>query len=628
MQGTKLPDFEKGMVIFMKSQGFERLIMERINLNFHKILPMAALVSFLSAVAVYFSDIPKLFAYLDFAISILMFLFYMLKNLLPPKLKIITTMMIPIVLGIFTFMDGGFSSGTLTLFLISNAIAVTIFGRREIIVVGLITIASLLFLWRWSLLHEFQSNPDMTAIKWIVHILLVFLFVFIFYISVNSIKVYLVEKIEELEESVKLTHKLAYYDNLTDLPNYYYFMDYLSNLGTETGKNGLILILSLKNINMINAVYGNDEGNYLLSDIGNHLKAILRSDEKAARVSGNEFVLWIQEKQGMEEVYIRKNEIISLLFHEKRTQQKHLLEYYAATAEATEKSGSYLDCYRRAQIALTYAKYVKKESMVHYDQDFDERIKRFTALKELLKKDVADKENFMVYYQPQVSTKTGLIEGVEALARWQTLIYGMISPGEFIPIIDNLHLHESFGLYILELAVQDYSKLELAYGNGIKLSVNISPSFLMCDDFEQQIVSILAQNNFPEEMLTLEITEEMIIEGVDMVNHKLEPLKKRGIKISLDDFGTGFSSLNYLAKLQVDELKLDKALIDQLMQNEKSRILIKTIIGLAKQYDLKLVAEGVEEEQQYEKLKEMECHLIQGYYCGRPKPLNDVQYQD
>ena len=606
----------------MKNSRFDQLILNRIQKNLNYIILIAAWISWISAVVVYFSAIPQIYAWIDLAIGMLLFLIFVFKKQIDVKTKVQIVVMIPIVLGIFTFFDGGFSSGTTILMSIGNAAAMLLLRKKISGTIAIATIISFIGLWIWADITGFDATPDMIWTKWMIQFLLLILFLFIFRISVYGIKKYLVENIESLEESVKLTKQLAYYDALTGLPNYNYFFEHLTELESNSKPCGIIMIISLKNLNMINALYGNEKGNQILIETGKILKESNRDCELAARVNSNEFSIWIQEINGKANTEARRNHILSNLNRDFEIEgNKRHIEFYASFAEVDFQNENCINGYQKAQIALTYAKYSGKDKLVSYDENFEYKIKRLSELKELLKNDIKNEENIEVHYQPQFATKSDQIVSVEALARWRTAIYGSVSPIEFIPIVEELDLHEKFGLSILKKALGDYVELEKKYGEDTKVSVNISPAFLMTTDFTQKILDLLEESSFHPNNLTLEITEEIVLDGVDMVNEKLSILRKKGVRVSLDDFGTGFSSLSYLARLEVDELKLDKSLIDQITTSKKSNILIATLIQLAKQYNMIVVAEGVETKKQYEILKDMGCTLIQGYYIEKAEKL-------
>ena len=606
----------------MESSHFEKLILNRIHKSIDRIIFFAALISLISAVAVYFSAISVVFAWIDILIGVILLIIYFYKTKISPMTKVMIVVAIPILLGIATFIDGGFSSGTVILILIGNATAMLLLRRHISLFLAGISFIGLIGLWIWTALTGFDAMPVMTSVKWLIQILLIVLFIFIFRISVYAIKNYLIENIEELEASVELTKKLAYYDTLTGLPNYNYFMDYFNQYESGINQTGIILIISLKNLNVINAIYGNESGNLMLQKTGRALKEAQSRDLMAARVSSNEFAVWLTEDGDRKFVESKILTLLNMINVPDQIQEySHTIEFYASYAKLNRMDETIESGYQKAQVALTYAKYMESEKLVAYDEAFDQKIKRTSDLKELLKKEVEVWNQIRVYYQPQITGKSETITCVEALSRWYTDRYGEISPLEFIPIIEELHLHETFSLAVIERTMMEYSALVRKYGNGIRVAVNISPACLLSHTFAYEVIRLLKKYQFYPENLTLEITEDVVIEGVDTVNKRLLPLRSMGVKISLDDFGTGFSALSYLPRLEIDELKLDKSLIDQILINEKSRTLVETLIRLSHEYGLNIVAEGVETSAQYETLNRMGCAMIQGFYIGEAEPV-------
>lgn len=607
----------------MRNSHFDQMILNRIHQNINIIIPIVALLSWLSAVVVYYSDIPHLFAWIDFGIGDIFFIIYLFRNKIKVETKVILIVLIPILLGITTFFDGGFSSGTMILILLGNASAMLLLKKRISIVIAALSLFSVIGLWIWCIVSGFDPMPDMTNTKWVIQIVLLTLFVFVFRISVYAIKGYLAENIESLEKSMGLTKKLAYFDTLTDLPNYNFFKLQLENFHENGSSRGDLLVLSLKNMNMINALYGIECADQMIRNTGAIIADTKEEYDCAARVSSGEFAIWMKQTVSKEEMSQKRYKILGKLQSDiQAINELFTVDFYSTYVSVDLQEGSFEDYYRKAQIALAYAKYMgKKESMVSYDEYFEQKIQRMAELKELIRKDILEESNLEMHYQPQHRLSDGMIVGVEALSRWTTKKHGKVSPAEFIPLIEDLGLHDAFGLFVMNKVLTQWPQIKKKYGDHVKVAVNISPSFLMSESFTWEVMMLLDDHQFNPKNLTLEITEEMAVVGIDKVNYKLAPLKKRGVHISLDDFGTGFSSLSYLAKLDVDEIKLDKSLIDQIKDSDKSQILIGTLISLATQYGMEIVAEGVEEQEQYDILKKLDCTIIQGYLIGKPEIL-------
>ncbi len=609
----------------MNHTKLEKIIFNRIKKSTDISLVLASLTSFVSAIIIYFGNISLIYVIIDLLLGVFYLLSYVIRKKISTRTKIKGLVLLPIVLGIVIFLDGGFSGGTILLFVIGNSLSMLLLRENTSLAISMFSILSFVGLWIWSYYSKFDVMPEMTFWKWCLQVILMMVFLFLFRISINSIKRYMNDNILDLESSVRLTAELAYKDNLTGLPNYNYFNEQLENYNGMHDKSGVIFLLSIKNMNMINVVYGDDLGNKLIICISNRIRSCDLDYNLVARVNSKEFGFWIQEEKESN-IQSKMNKILEELSKEIKVEDFVFnMEYYLSYAKMDFCENDFKQSYKKARVALTFARYSEKSmEIVSYNKKIEKDIIRKSELKDLLKQDILLDKNFSIYFQPQIRTVDGSIKGVEVLSRWNTEKYGNITPSEFIPLIEQLNMHVEFGIFVIKKVIAQYNEIVKKYTKDIRISVNIAPSFLRIDNFSQVILNTMENTFLNLSNITLEITEETVIEGVEFINKKLAPLRQRGIKISLDDFGTGFSSLSYLAKLEVDEIKLDKSLIDQIINNRKSVILIETLIGLTKNYNMEIVAEGVEEEQQYMLLKKLNCGLIQGYFTGKPMPLTTI----
>jgi len=242
----------------------------------------------------------------------------------------------------------------------------------------------------------------------------------------------------------------------------------------------------------------------------------------------------------------------------------------------------------------------------------------------LLKNADYDKE-FILYYQPQFDLKTEKICGVEALIRWNNPILGFISPGEFIPLAEEMGIIELVGEWVLEKACSQLKQWSEIYGVPLKVGVNISAKHFINHDFVKNVIDKINKNEILPKYLDLEITEEIAMGHEKYIIDKLLKLKNIGVKISIDDFGTGYSSLCYLKQFSVDTLKIAMPFIKGIGDNEKDYQIVKAIIKMAQSLNLRVIAEGVEEENQAKILKELNCDEIQGYLYGKPMPVKDIE---
>ena len=231
----------------------------------------------------------------------------------------------------------------------------------------------------------------------------------------------------------------------------------------------------------------------------------------------------------------------------------------------------------------------------------------------------------MLYYQPQYDIKGGGLRGVEALIRWKDDSGRMISPAEFIPIAEKTGSIITIGYWVISEAMRTYAQWRNKYNRPIIMSINISAIQYKRPDFVANIISLLEQYQIEPNEIELEITESVLIEDFNEVVTKMRMLRDYGIRVSLDDFGTGFSSLSYLKGLPIDTLKIDKSFIDTLITDDSTRIITESIISMVKRLGFETVAEGVETEEQYEYLKNIQCDNIQGFYLGKPMPEQELE---
>ena len=604
----------------MDNDYYNKLILDRVDKNFNRVLPVGAFVSFASAIAVFFSTIGRWYAYVDIAVALILLLVYLMRAIIRTDIKVLITVIIPIFLSVMTFTEGGFASGAVTLMLISNAIAVLFLPRIYSGIIAGLSVLTLGGLWRWSVITGFEPSISTNTSVWVLQLLLIVLFIAIFQLAVYAIRGYLFENIVELEASVGMTTQLAYYDQLTKLPNQYKIKEMLKIKEKEPNCEGYLIFLSLINLNMINTIHGDEIGDAILKRTALYFESIQSEGDLIGRVGGNEFALWLKVDSDKELRYrlalLREN------FQQKidLPELANKLEYYISYAKYEPGQESIGETYDHATLAMTYAKYKKQASIVPYDELFEKHLREEEDLKARLKVAV-EKDHFSVHYQTKVDGVSKRVVGVEALARWDVEAYGKVSPCVFVPMVEALSLAVSFGRLIVSRVMSDYQDICKKYGPEVKVSINISPSFLADEAFDRFLKDTMILNKVPPNQVILEITEQVAINGSAPINAILAPARQRGIQVSLDDFGTGYSSLNYLTTLMVDELKIDKSFVDRLIDDPKTKILLKALIQLAKDYGLSLVAEGVESKEQHDQLIEMGCKVIQGYYYTKPEPL-------
>jgi len=414
--------------------------------------------------------------------------------------------------------------------------------------------------------------------------------------------------------------RYAYYDSLTGLPNSYYYRLKVNARMLEAPVPAAILLVDIKDFNFINSVYGSEYGDQVLAYIGNQLLEICDDEAIVARVGGNEFAIWYQktDEQTVEALINEQFNLLKIKLRESGLINH--IEFYMGLYVTDGTQNDFDSVLKKATIALQNAKNSGIVTPNRYDELVHQIIERESKIIDQLEAAI-DNSEFKVFYQSKVNAIENKIIGVEGLARWQSAELGFVSPGEFIPLITRANLMLRFTRMIFTMICEDFEKLIQKYGEGIAVSVNISPALMFDSDFLEFMNTKADAYRVPKSQIILEITEDIFISDLDLIQTQVNQLKKYGFKIALDDFGTGYSSLNYLAKVKFDEIKVDKTFVDPILTDQSSFDLFKSIVRISEALDCIVIAEGVETIEQVDKIKSAGCHLIQGYYYTKPMPL-------
>ena len=423
--------------------------------------------------------------------------------------------------------------------------------------------------------------------------------------------------------------QLAFYDPLTNLPNRRLLKDRLHLAmasSTRSKQYGALLFIDLDNFKTLNDTLGHNMGDLLLQQVAQRLVSHVRAEDTAARLGGDEFVVMLEGlSQNAEEAAIHAevsgkkilaalNKTYWLADHEYRCTSSIGATLFIDHALTED------DLLKHVDIAMYQAKHAGRNTLRFFDQAMQSVLTERAALEVDLH--LALKKNqFKLYYQLQ-ATHTGHIVGAEILIRWEHPTRGMIAPIEFIPLAEETGLIVAIGLWELEMACAQLKVWEShPQTNQLQLSVNVCARQLHQADFVERVHAVLEKTVINPSRLKLELTESMVLHDIDDTIIKMQALKALGLRFSMDDFGTGYSSLSYLTQLPLDQLKIDQSFVHNLGLKPADAIVVQTIIGMAKNLGIEVIAEGVETEMQRAFLEANGCQLIQGYLFSKPVPL-------
>lgn len=403
---------------------------------------------------------------------------------------------------------------------------------------------------------------------------------------------------------------LADFDTLTKLPNRRQFNEFLNSL-QDSPQKFEILLIDLDNFKQINDSLGRNEGDLLLVDVAQRLSTQVQARDFLARVGGDTFVL-ISFEQSL------KNEIAATLLETLNApcQLTNIAKDIQACIGVCKEGDSPTDMFNKAELAMKSAKSLGNNNFVIFNKYIEDKVNRRNELISALRNAIPNNELSLVF-QPQIDVETNDIKGFEALLRWERPGIGFISPDEFIPLAEEYGIIISIGHWVLSQACIQAKEWPVE----ISVAVNVSGAQFMSTSFFDTVNDILSETGLSPARLELEVTESAIINDINIVNETLTKLQKLNIRIALDDFGTGFSSLSYLQKLSINKLKIDRAFVSELDNDngtDSSIVIIKIIIELAKALHLNITVEGVETKEQLRIVESMGCYNIQGYLMSRP----------
>lgn len=417
-------------------------------------------------------------------------------------------------------------------------------------------------------------------------------------------------------------------DSLTDVSNRFAYIERMDNLLESTSAishsvQHAVYFLDLDRFKQINDTLGHAVGDSILIEVANRLKKLLKNKDIIARYGGDEFVITLTNVKNVKEAAKFAEQIISSIEQPMMLNGQEVfistsvgISVYPVDGKNTEEL---INC---ADRAMTYSKKHELNGYSFYFDELQTDAKRVLLLDSELRRAIENRE-FELYFQPKISVENEQIQGLEALVRWNSERLGFVSPAEFIPYAEDTGLIIPLSEVILEKACEAVIQMQ-HQGWKTPVAINISSIHFKQQNFLDSIQTILERYNMPANNFEIEVTERTVMNNANETVSKLVRLKQLGFKISIDDFGTGYSSLSYLVRFPLDCLKIDRSFIQHIGSLDEKQAVVDAIIQMSHRLKMKVVAEGVEQAQQVDILRKMNCDIIQGYYYSKPLPLNEL----
>lgn len=442
-------------------------------------------------------------------------------------------------------------------------------------------------------------------------------------------KIIIIDNITKLKSQNDELAYMAYYDSLTGLYNRNYFVRLLVDMVREASeRNGIVsvMVLDMDDFKKVNDGMGIVAGDEIIQQFGSFLKEFSTHGVIMCHMSGDMYGLAISDPVGersADAIYRRIQSRLKKPFMLSNGRSVEL-SVSAGVAEYPEASQNALELINCAEIVMFKGKSINKNSIQYFDTQVLKEFIRSAEIEHKLKEAVFN-SNFILHFQPQYYCGSNELRGMEALVRWKDNDEGMINPSIFIPIAEKNGAIVPIGSWVVEQGIKQYAEWRDKYNTHFIMSINISAIQFARESFVNDILKLLDKYNVDAKDIELEVTESVLIDDFDSITQKLKSLREHGIKISLDDFGTGFSSLSYLKRLPIDTLKIDKSFIDTVLTDTATRIITESIVSMVRTLGYECIAEGVENKQQYDYLNSIGCDIIQGFLLGKPQPAEDIE---
>ena len=448
--------------------------------------------------------------------------------------------------------------------------------------------------------------------------------------------------ITERRRADELVRELAYYDPLTGLANRMLLKDRLTQsmlAGQRSSNYGALMFLDLDNFKPLNDQHGHGVGDLLLAEVANRLKSCVRQIDTVARFGGDEFIVLLDDLTGdMAQAHGQADQVAEnirsllaepyvIVVSEADAPPQNVRHHASVSIGVTlflGQESTQEDILIAADLAMYCAKELGGNTICFFDAQMQLENTAKAVLHQELRHGIVEQQ-FYVHYQAQL-LGVDQITGVEALLRWQHPTRGWVAPAEFIETAEKPGLILPLGVWVLETACTQLALWSRQPGTAhLMMAINVSARQFHHGDFVEQVLAVLERTGANPKQLTLELTESVLVTDVEGVIAKMELLKAKGLRFSLDDFGTGYSSLAYLKRLPLDQLKIAQAFVRDILIDPDDAVIAKTVVALANNLGLSVIAEGVETEAQRELLAGMGCHNYQGYLVSQALPAHEFE---
>lgn len=442
-------------------------------------------------------------------------------------------------------------------------------------------------------------------------------------------KIVSIDNITRLKSQNEELSYMAYYDGITGLYNRNKFVRLLGEFVRKAADNDdvvSVIVIDIDDFKKVSDGMGLVVGDELIQQFGCFLKEFSAENVIVCRLESDVYCIAVYAPAGEHSVeYIQKKiqERISEPFR-LSSGQSIQITVSIGIAQYPEASNSALELINCAEIVMFRCKMMGKNTVQYFDTPILKEFLHNIEIENKLKEAVFH-NNFLLHFQPQYYTDSKRLRGMEALIRWRDNEEGMISPATFIPIAEKNGAIIPIGNWVVERSIEQYAKWSKQFGIHFTMSINISALQYSKKDFVESILKMIQKYQVQPSDIELEITESILIDDFEEVTNKLMQLRDYGIRISLDDFGTGFSSLAYLKKLPINTLKIDKSFVDTVLTDSATKIITESIVNMVNMLGLETIAEGVEDEKQLHYLHDIGCDVIQGYLLGRPQPPEEIE---